>query len=62
MFMNRYEREQLALEQHYQLLLDLEKRRLRREKRQQQPSRMQYLTGRLVVLLVRIRKNLKMFG
>ena len=55
---NRYEREQLALEQHYQLLLDLEKRRLRREKRQQQPSRVQYLTGKLVAILVRVRGNL----
>jgi hypothetical protein len=58
MFTNRYEREQLALEQHYQLLLDLENRRLRREKRWQQPSRVQDLAGRLVVLLVRVRKNL----
>ncbi len=62
MFSNRYEREQLALEQHYQLLLDLEKHRLRREKRQQQPSKVQYLTGRLVVLLVKLRKNLKTVG
>ena len=62
MFPNRYECEQLALVQHYQLLLDLEKRRLRREKRQQQPGKMQYLTGGFVVLLVRLRKNLKTLG
>ncbi len=58
MFTNQYERDQLALEQHYQLLLDLEKRRLRREERQQQPSKVQDLTGRLAMLLVRVRKSL----
>ena len=61
MFTKDYEREQLALEQHYQLLLDLEKRRLRKEERHQQPNKVQYLSRRLVVLLARVRKNLKTF-
>jgi len=61
MFTKDYEREQLALEQHYQLLLDLEKRRLRKEERRQQSVRLQYLTRRLVAILVRVRGNLKTF-
>ena len=60
MFTKDYEREQLALEHHYQLLIDLEKRRLRREERQQQPDRVQYLTGRLLVILIKVRKNLQL--
>ena len=58
MFTKGYECEQLALEYHYQLLIDMEKRRLRKEERLQQPDRVQYLAGRLGVLLVRVRKNL----
>ena len=61
MFSKPNDREQLAFEQHYQLLLDLEKQRLRREKRQHQPNRVQYLVAKLGILLVRVRKNLKTF-
>ena len=60
MFPKRYDPEQLAFEQHYQLLLDLEKQRLHRERRQQQPTGVQYLAAKLGVLLVRVRKSLKM--
>ena len=61
MFSKRYDCEQLAFEQHCQLLLDLEKQRLLREKRQQQLDRVQYLVAKLGISLVRVRKNLKTF-